>query len=189
MGGSSFSNREGGTWGFFVIRTRKILQPPIFEEPPLSSSKKSHPTSAFFHSIFDPFFDAEDRTWGLFDFRCRGSKFEEGCSSTFEFEVRFFRYSESENEDREFLRRKKAFSEDGKFFEDADSSKNSISHFRITPHLRITPHHCSSTTKIEELRSPEPKIGSKIAIGPVVQDEERVQWSPASNEELPSSRG
>ena len=72
------SGPEDRRWeGSFVLRTRKIEESPIFEEPlPPPSSKKSHPLPLpVSRPIFDPFFGAEDQRWGVFDLR--GPKMED----------------------------------------------------------------------------------------------------------------
>ena len=79
------SDREGNRWGrffvlraeevekkgFFVLRTRKIEEPPSSKNPHLRRS----PTFLFFRPIFDQFFGSEDRKMG--NFRYSGSKIED----------------------------------------------------------------------------------------------------------------
>ena len=82
---------EDGEW-LLVFRTEKIedeggssfFGPGISKNPlslknPLSSSKKSHPPLPFFRTIFDLFFEAEDRRWeNIIRSLGRKSKIEDG---------------------------------------------------------------------------------------------------------------
>ena len=160
--------------GFFVLRPRKWKM-----RGGSSFFGRRNPTPLFFRPIFDPFFGAENRRWGNYStyIRLRRSRIEDGRgSSIFGSEKR--RWGGSS--------KKAGFFEEGGggFFEEEGSSKKGVlrrrgegffEEWKYFENLKIEEYSIIFDLRVRKSKRPlhlrysEPKVGSKIAVGPMVK--------------------